>query len=570
VVREWFAVISQNINTTSAFVLALFTRRSYRRTAARRAAAKQAAWHRWWQSAQGTFNALIEQEFGAGATNGSQGDTGNGELRKDQQRRGQQGRHDDDGEDGGRPGSLRVAPSPRVPPAQPPLQKSSRWRLWGRRGAGRGGGSALEEACAPFGPDLLRRGSALFELPSGYAVADMVARRGLLEDLRVGAEAGIDRAFGAVRRTLRRMLGLDGGEEGPGGAARRRGPASADSPGELLARSMRRRTPPSALPPLPEDGGAQQAAAADVAEARTPRRAARRPPLRSLLRSGRHWGEDLSVWTASDVILREGYPLEQHSVTTAGGCPLLPARPAARRGQTPPCCPALLYPRRRCPAPLLSCSRFHAHPSPSTRPPPRPADGYVLQVHRMPRHGARDVALFQHGVLDTSLGWVANGVQGSAAFAAWDAGFDVWLGNSRSNAPRLHRGGRSRRRCLALGGQLGGAARQASRPSSGACSARPPAGVTVLQPLRPCVPPPPTHTPDPERQGSRYWCYSMNELGQDDIAAGGCRARWQRQAPPGGGSSLPGPSERASAAVLCPVLCHEVGFVTAPPCAATL
>lgn len=69
-----------------------------------------------------------------------------------------------------------------------------------------------------------------------------------------------------------------------------------------------------------------------------------------------------------------------------------------------------------------------------------PADGYVLQMHRMPRHGARDVAFFQHGVLDTSLGWVSNGVVGSAAFAAFDAGFDVWLANSRSNAPRLHIG----------------------------------------------------------------------------------------------------------------------------------
>jgi hypothetical protein len=35
---------------------------------------------------------------------------------------------------------------------------------------------------------------------------------------------------------------------------------------------------------------------------------------------------------------------------------------------------------------------------------------------------------------------VSNGVVGSAAFAAYDAGMDVWLGNARSNAPRLHVG----------------------------------------------------------------------------------------------------------------------------------
>lgn len=39
------------------------------------------------------------------------------------------------------------------------------------------------------------------------------------------------------------------------------------------------------------------------------------------------------------------------------------------------------------------------------------------------------------GVLDTSLTWVAGGITGSQAFAAWDRGFDVWLGTSRSNPP---------------------------------------------------------------------------------------------------------------------------------------
>ena len=75
------------------------------------------------------------------------------------------------------------------------------------------------------------------------------------------------------------------------------------------------------------------------------------------------------------------------------------------------------------------------------------SDGYILQLHRIPRRGARDVIFFQHGVLDTSLGWVAKGTGGSAAFACHDAGFDVWLANTRANPPRMHvdrryRGGR--------------------------------------------------------------------------------------------------------------------------------
>lgn len=55
---------------------------------------------------------------------------------------------------------------------------------------------------------------------------------------------------------------------------------------------------------------------------------------------------------------------------------------------------------------------------------------------RIPRHGARDVVFYLHGVLDTSMSWVSGGVTGSQAFAAWEAGFDVWLGNTRNNAPR--------------------------------------------------------------------------------------------------------------------------------------
>lgn len=117
--------------------------------------------------------------------------------------------------------------------------------------------------------------------------------------------------------------------------------------------------------------------------------------------------EDLSEWTSSDVILQSGYPLEEHVVTTS--------------------------------------------------------DGYILSMQRIPRRDSKEVVFFMHGVLDTSLGWVCNGPQGSQAFAAYDAGADVWLGNCRANPPRAHA--------------------------------------------------------DAQKGSSSYWAYSINELAMEDITA---------------------------------------------------
>jgi hypothetical protein len=60
------------------------------------------------------------------------------------------------------------------------------------------------------------------------------------------------------------------------------------------------------------------------------------------------------------------------------------------------------------------------------------SDGCRLELQRLPCEGASRVVFFMHGVLDTSLGWVWDGPIGSHAFAAHDAGADVWLGNSRA------------------------------------------------------------------------------------------------------------------------------------------
>ena len=93
----------------------------------------------------------------------------------------------------------------------------------------------------------------------------------------------------------------------------------------------------------------------------------------------RRW-KRLHTFTASDAILKAGYPLEECLLTTK--------------------------------------------------------DGYQIQMHRIPRRGSKKVVFFQHGVLDTSLGWVSRTTGGSVAFAAYDDGYDVWLGNTRANHPQ--------------------------------------------------------------------------------------------------------------------------------------
>lgn len=64
-------------------------------------------------------------------------------------------------------------------------------------------------------------------------------------------------------------------------------------------------------------------------------------------------------------------------------------------------------------------------------------DGYILELDRLPRPEARRVLILQHGVVDSSFGWVSNGPDGgSLAFKAHDEGIDVFMGNFRGVGSR--------------------------------------------------------------------------------------------------------------------------------------
>ncbi|GLI64543.1 hypothetical protein VaNZ11_007837 [Volvox africanus] len=416
-VRQGFEEATRFLNALGAWFLSIFSQRSYREQL--RKTWQENSWQQWWgevATRPSTLNALVAS------------------LIAQQQQQTQEQQRNDTGfvsADGPAVISTSGATQPEVSGCRdraPPPSNSGGAAWWPRpirQGIDRIG--QLRQRGASLSARLER--PVVFVQQSGMGILDELAKRrhGLLEEAKMAAQLAVSRCFDLARLSLRSALFLPsrdllaGGMQGGAGAPDDRNPVcgtASKQPGALAGSGaahiraanrthlMRSKSAHASIADMSYKPGAGAGSASSPTSWRGLQRSRSSERLRTAKSTFGHYATEAPS-DALSVIQDAGYPHELHTVTTE--------------------------------------------------------DGYVIRMERIPRPGARDVVFFMHGVLDTSMGWVSGGVTGSQAFAAWEAGMDVWLGNSRGNAPRQHQ--------------------------------------------------------DPSRRGWRYWRYNTNHMGMYDIAA---------------------------------------------------